>query len=153
MNNLKYLRTQANLSLRQLSDMVKISHTTLQLLENGKRILKIETAQILADFYNVSLNFLIGETNNGIYICFNKEIYDGLFPITKEQCDYYLSIGEIKLSIDLNAVWRITSETLQDKLIISRSKERNELVEICEKLTDNEVKDVLEFITKYIIKK
>ena len=61
MTNLKYLRTKTNLSLRKLSEMTKISHSTLQLLENEKRELKVETADLLADYYQVSLEFLIGK--------------------------------------------------------------------------------------------
>lgn len=145
MNNLKYLRTQANLSLRQLSDMVKISHSTLQLLENGKRILKIETAQILADFYNVSLNFLIGETNNGIYL-------ESGVSLSKVEFENYTISDDIKIHIN-NKVRRIPSENLSNKLIKTSSKERDEFIKLSKLLTDVQIKEVLDFTNKYILRK
>lgn len=146
MNNLKYLRLQANLSLRQVSEKVKISHSTLQLLENEKRILKIETAQILADFYNVSLNFLIGETNNGIYL-------ENGVSLSKKEFENYKISDDIKIRIYNNKVQRISSEDLSNKLIKTSSKERDEFIKLSKLLTDVQIKEVLDFTNKYILRK
>lgn len=152
MNNLKYLRNQAKLSLRKLSEMTKISHSTLQLLENEKRELKVETADLLADYYQVSLDFLIGKTNKGIFVECHLMSYGGFASITKEECEYYIATGEIQVFADFGHVWRIPSDSLQQKLIRTNSKERSELYNYCENLTDEQIKEVLDFIKKYIKK-
>ena len=148
MTNLKYLRTKTNLSLRKLSEITKISHSTLQLLENEKRELKVETADQLADFYQVSLEFLIGKNNNGIQI----KLKSDYVSISKEEYELYSLQGELKTYVEYGHVWRIPTDSLEQKLIKTSTKERKELYDFCENLTDEQIKEILDFIKKYIKK-
>jgi transcriptional regulator with XRE-family HTH domain len=61
-NNLKKLRKERNLTLRELAKLTNISFGYLGELENGKKRLNAETMDKLAKFYNVSYDYLLGRT-------------------------------------------------------------------------------------------
>ena len=60
MNNLKKLRLKFNLTLRELEEKTLINHGNLSSMENGKRYITTENAKILADFFDVSIDYLLG---------------------------------------------------------------------------------------------
>lgn len=60
MNNLKKLREEKGLSQTELSEAIKMNKMTYNNYENGKREPNIETLKLLADYYNVSLDYLVG---------------------------------------------------------------------------------------------
>lgn len=60
MNRLKSLRKNKNLTLRELSEITKISHPTLSRLENEEIALNQEYLLIFSDFYNVSVEYILG---------------------------------------------------------------------------------------------
>lgn len=60
MNRIKELRENAGLSLKQLSKNVDIPISSLSAYERDKRKPKIETYRKLADFFNVSITYLLG---------------------------------------------------------------------------------------------
>ncbi|WP_050636144.1 helix-turn-helix domain-containing protein [Candidatus Stoquefichus sp. SB1] len=57
---LKQLRTSMNLSQQELSDELKIGRSTLANYEQGKREPNFETLEIIADYFNVDMNYLTG---------------------------------------------------------------------------------------------
>lgn len=61
-NNIKKLRKEQGLSIRKLSELTGISAPTLSRYENGDRHPKIENWQKLADFFEVSIEYLQGKT-------------------------------------------------------------------------------------------
>lgn len=61
---LRDLREDKDLSIRKLADILHMQRTTYYNYETGKRELPFELAIILANFYNVSLDYLAGMTNN-----------------------------------------------------------------------------------------
>ncbi|MGG5461461.1 helix-turn-helix domain-containing protein [Clostridium sp. B9] len=60
------LRKEKGLTLEQLSELTNISRNMLWHLEKGDRTGTLETLKKLADFYNVSLDYITGnsERNN-----------------------------------------------------------------------------------------
>lgn len=67
MNRLKQLRQERDLSVRGLALRVDISHTQLTHIENGKRNLTTENAQILARYFGVSVDYLLGVSPEEMY--------------------------------------------------------------------------------------
>ena len=63
-NNLKKLRKQAGLTQISLQMKTGIEQALLSKFENGERIPPTETLIILADFYNVSMDYIMGRTDN-----------------------------------------------------------------------------------------
>ncbi len=64
MNNLKKLRKDANLTQIGLQMKTGIEQSLLSKFENGERIPPTETLVVLADFYNVSVDYILGRTEN-----------------------------------------------------------------------------------------
>ena len=63
-NNLKKLRKQAGLTQISLQMKTGIEQALLSKFENGDRIPPTETLMQLADFYNVSMDYIMGRTEN-----------------------------------------------------------------------------------------
>ena len=57
---LKKLRTDKNLTLQELSDLLEIHRTNLSDLENGRRKIGLSILTKLADFYGVTLDYIMG---------------------------------------------------------------------------------------------
>ena len=63
-NNLKKLRKEAGLTQISLQMKTGIEQALLSKFENGDRIPPTETLMQLADFYNVSMDYIMGRTEN-----------------------------------------------------------------------------------------
>ena len=63
-NNLRKLRKEHKLTQVQLQMQTGIEQSLLSKFENGERIPTTETLVLLADFYNVSIDYLLCRTNN-----------------------------------------------------------------------------------------
>ena len=66
---LRDLREDADLSIRKLAEILYMQKTTYHNYETGKRELPFELAITLAKFYNVSLDYIAGLTNNKYFYC------------------------------------------------------------------------------------
>lgn len=60
MNRIKQLRKENNLTQRELADKTKISYRTIQRWEKGETDIKSDAAQVLADYFGVSIPHLLG---------------------------------------------------------------------------------------------
>lgn len=60
MNRLKELRQEKKLSQKELAENIGVHYRTLQNWENGENQIKPEKAQQLADFFGVSVGYLLG---------------------------------------------------------------------------------------------
>ena len=60
MNNIKALRLKNNLSQKDIASKINMPQSTYNNYENGKREPTIDILTKLANFYNVSLDYLIG---------------------------------------------------------------------------------------------
>lgn len=58
-----YLREKRGLSQSQLADELSVATSTVGMWETGKRALKDETIKILADYFNVSADYLLDINN------------------------------------------------------------------------------------------
>ena len=63
-NRLKELRKSAGLTQISLQMKTGIEQALLSKFENGERIPPTETLIILADFYGVSMDYIVGRTEN-----------------------------------------------------------------------------------------
>lgn len=61
---LRILRQQKELSIRKLADDLKYGKTTIANWENDNRFPDRETLIKLADFFNVTVDYLLGRTDN-----------------------------------------------------------------------------------------
>lgn len=67
MNRLKQLRTDRDMSLRALADKTGIDFSTLAFYERGQRNFSVRTQALLADFFHVSVDYLLGVSPEEMY--------------------------------------------------------------------------------------
>ena len=65
-DTLKKLRTEKNLTQAQLAKLLKISKSSISMYENGKREPDFETEELIADFFNISIDLLRGKSTHRI---------------------------------------------------------------------------------------
>ena len=63
-NNLRQLRKDHKLTQVELQMRTGIEQALLSKFENGERVPPTETLMILADFYNVSIDYILCRTEN-----------------------------------------------------------------------------------------
>lgn len=91
-NKIKYLRKMRHLTLDDLSNKTNINRATLNNYENGKTEPKQETWELLSKFFNVSVAYLMGITQEPTKNISYKEINDASIRRKNEE---YLAIGEL----------------------------------------------------------
>ncbi len=64
MNNLKKLRQEKGITQIALQIKTGIEQALLSKYENGERVPPTETLMTLADFYDVSMDYIMGRTDN-----------------------------------------------------------------------------------------
>lgn len=63
MNNLKLLRTEKHLNMRELADKVGICYTTISCLETGKRPFNLDHLTRLSQFFDCSFDYILGKSD------------------------------------------------------------------------------------------
>jgi len=63
LKRLKDLREDHDLSQETVSKLLKITRPQYSLYETGKRDIPVDLLQILAKFYNTSIDYIVGDTN------------------------------------------------------------------------------------------
>lgn len=66
MENLRTLRRQARLTMKQLGANLGMAESTVSLYENGKRSPDVQTLIRFADYFNVSLDYLLGRNEDHV---------------------------------------------------------------------------------------
>lgn len=88
---LKYLREKSNYSQKKVAASLGISNVQLSRYESGDRNPDPDTLAHLADYFNVSVDYLLGRTDNPIRIdddSINVSFRDGGEAITEEEAEY-----------------------------------------------------------------
>lgn len=63
MNRIKYLRAEKGISQNELAKALGLTQQAISAYENGLREPDLETLQKIADFFDVSLDYLLGRTD------------------------------------------------------------------------------------------
>ena len=99
MNRLKELRKAKKLTQQELAEKTDTPYRTLQRWENGESQIKPDKAQKLADFFGVSVAYLLGYDDND----FEKQIrIDTLNDLINKMHTAYVSLLE---KTDKEAFW------------------------------------------------
>ncbi|QTL96777.1 helix-turn-helix domain-containing protein [Iocasia frigidifontis] len=62
-DKIKKLRNEENISQRKLAKFLNLSPSTIAMYEIGERKPDIDTLQKIADYFNISVDYLLGRTN------------------------------------------------------------------------------------------
>ena len=128
MNRLKILRKEKSLSQQALAKEIGVSYRTLQNWENGVNTIKPDKAQVLADYFGVSIAYLLG------YDVVLKSIEN------KTDGDDLLSVGDDLLGVLNQMKWQ--QHELIDLSFIDSKDEAEEL--------KTDVKIAIEFLNNII---
>ena len=61
---LRLLRNQKNLKQSELGEIVGLTYTAISDIERGRRTTTIEKLVAIADYFDVSIDYLVGRTDN-----------------------------------------------------------------------------------------
>lgn len=124
MNRLKELRQEKKLSQKELAENIGVHYRTLQNWENGESQIKPDKAQRLADYFGVSVGYLLGynEGHNRIHDLFGTTPKKGDMGIIELSemigLNFIKSDKEIKdIQSDILVALKF-SESLQNKLVL-----------------------------------
>lgn len=78
MNKLKELRLEKGLLQSDIAKIINKSERTVGFYETGERDMGTETLSILSDFFNVSIDYILGKTDVR-----NSELKDDPFGLAK----------------------------------------------------------------------
>lgn len=101
MNRLKQLRLERSLLQSDVAKVIKKSERIVGFYETGERDMNTETLSTLADFFNVSIDYLLGKSDirnieDEFKTIYSKEI-DGLTEEEiKEALEFYKIVKNIK---------------------------------------------------------
>ena len=62
--NIKFLRTSKNMYQQDLADALSVSKSTIAMWETNKRIPDAPTLLKIANYFNVSIDYLLERTDN-----------------------------------------------------------------------------------------
>lgn len=97
---LKDLKEDADLTQKQVSEIIGVSVNHYGKYERGETDLPFEKAILLADFYDVSLDYLAGRTNNKQGKCYPNLTNDELQILEKYRHLTERSRGKHDILID-----------------------------------------------------
>lgn len=92
--NLKTLRTKFNLSQQQLADIIGVSQQSINKYENHNTEPDIETLKTLANYFNTSIDYLVGYTSDEGIIDNKSELLGIFNAMTPEQQRIYIEQGK-----------------------------------------------------------
>ena len=111
MNRLKELRQEKKLSQKEIAETLGFSLRSFQRMENGENQIKPEKAQQLADYFGVSVGYLLGYSDvrfelEQIEKAIKNRLMDSESTINKDVFENTLKIVELArfLDLDLNTI-------------------------------------------------
>lgn len=95
---IKFLREEQNLSVSALAKKINISRYAIMKWENGESKPSLNAQHALCSFFNVSLDYLSGLSENRNGNSFNEDQFLIAFSgysnkLTKEQKDFFLELA------------------------------------------------------------
>ena len=107
-NVLRYLRKSNNLTQTQLAQALDLAYSTISMYERGDREPDFETMEAIADYFNVSMDYLHGKTFDPSRI----DISTFPSPSTTEEFLTFPVIGEIAAGYDSIALESWDGDTI-----------------------------------------
>ncbi len=92
--NLKKLRKKYNISQQQLADVVGVSQQSINKYENHNIEPDIETLKTMADFFNTSIDYIVGYKEKSEEITTKQELLRLFSLMTKDQQEIFIEQGK-----------------------------------------------------------
>lgn len=164
MNNLRRIRNQSNLLMKDVYARTGISVSVLNKLEMGLREFKQSHIESLTSFFNITSDFLLGKTDYGInmiaedgdLVVFNKAQFlkfIGKFDQRIDKC-----IGTIKTidssgkEISKTCPYYIVREISDPSLLESTTNLKEKAERCLDRMTDEQLEKTIKFMEDFILK-
>lgn len=106
-NILRGLRCESDLTQQELAEKLGISFSSISMYERGQREPNFETLELIADYFNVDMNYLLGKSNiKNSYKIIESEDSD----TDAELCRPYPIIGEVAAGYGSEAIEEETGD-------------------------------------------
>ena len=89
---IEFLLDLKEIKKQELADAINLNPATISNYISGKRNPDVDTLKKIADFFNVSLDYLLCTTNDPTKVGEKNELYERLCCYTKTQQEYLLKI-------------------------------------------------------------
>lgn len=123
-NRLRQLRNERNLSQKDVAEKIKIPQTTYSGYENNKREPNSEMLITLADFFNCSVDYLIGRTDERVDEAMLDRVLESDNDLLEQYGNLYEAKKAQKLRDDNTAIEQIFADTVTRKEIEHITKYR-----------------------------
>ncbi|WP_440977681.1 helix-turn-helix domain-containing protein [Sedimentibacter sp. LTW-03] len=117
---LQLLRKKANVSQKILSDHIGVSYHTISKIENKQRAASIEVITAIAEYFDVSLDYLTGRTDLPDITHKNKEL--DITPEESELLEEFRLLNKYEQNIIIGKI----SEMLYNKNIENSNMEMSD---------------------------
>ena len=112
-DRIKDLRIDRNMTQQDLADTLSVAKSTIGMWENGKREPDLETILKIADFFNCSVDYLIGRDTSRI----NDDVLDKANELDLDALSFYGNIFEAQKEDELIKKYRTLDEYGKDTVI------------------------------------
>ena len=106
---LRELRTENNLTQIQLAQKIGVAFSTISMYERGEREPDFETMEAIADYFNVTMDYLHGKSDKKYYKSDNDNLPS---PNITEDYTTFAVIGEVAAGYDSIAIEDWEGETV-----------------------------------------
>ena len=89
---LKSLREEANLSQSELAKKIRVSKSSINMYERGEREPKFEVLEMIADYFNVDMDYLLGTSD--IKNRYRQEMLLHQHSMQRQPCDIFANIKQ-----------------------------------------------------------
>lgn len=116
-DRLKHLRKEKDLTQEELAKKLGISRSSLAMYEQGNREPDLETQELIADFFNVNLDYLMGRSKNRTTIFLQSDVdmetFEAIYKSSLEE--YYLTRKYEETDIEPDDIFILSTE--EEKMI------------------------------------
>lgn len=143
-NVLKGLRTSYGLTQNELSKSLKMSRSTIGMYEKGAREPDFETLELIADYFNVDTDYLLGRTDKTTVIPQSTTIYN-VNCETESERDLVLSYRKLnvqnKQKCSIYTTTLLTNQQMEEDLMPNAAHESTKPFTAEERQADEDMLD------------
>ncbi len=112
-NRLKQLRNEYGILQKDLAEQLNLSQQTISLYESNKRQPDYDTLRTIAEFFNVSTDYILGITNIKEPMNIISDVSDE-YELNEKFKTYYSSKERIKALEILDKIYELSPESQED---------------------------------------